>query len=156
MHLRSGERICIRTVDDEGIPIVRYGTVASDSRSNSPVAVLFDDLSIGDLVDPSEIERIDYDTVELHLNGADLLTDNVLRAGLTTMWLAEANLAGLKIEALFPLGNHEAGITDGTAWILAEFTIGGITHVVRVTPSTHNPTTVIVRADRANHWDGFF
>jgi hypothetical protein len=156
MHLRSGERICIRTVDDEGIPIVRYGTVASDNRTNGPVAVLFDDLCGGDLVDASEVERIDYDTIELHLNGQDLLTDNVLRAGLSTMWRAEANLAGLEVDAMFPLGDSDAGISDGNSWVLAEFTIQGTTHIVRATQATHNPTTVIVRADRANRWDGFF
>jgi hypothetical protein len=156
MHLRSGERICIRTVDDEGIPIVRYGTVASDNRTNGPVAVLFDDLSGGDLVDASEVERIDYDTIELHLQGEDLMHDNVLRAGLTTMWRAEANLAGLTVDAMFPLGDNDAGIADGDTWILAEFNISGTTHIVRATRSASSPTTVIVRADRANRWDGFF
>jgi hypothetical protein len=156
MHLRSGERICIRTVDDEGIPIVRYGTVASDNRTNGPVAVLFDDLSGGDLVDASEVERIDYDTIELHLQGEDLMHDNVLRAGLTTMWRAEANLAGLTVDAIFPLGDNDAGIADGDTWILAEFNIAGTTHIVRATRSASNPTTVIVRADRANRLDGFF
>ena len=156
MHLRSGERICIRTVDDEGIPIVRYGTVASDNRTNGPVAVLFDDLSGGDLVDASEVERIDYDTIELHLQGEDLMHDNVLRAGLTTMWRAEANLAGLTVDAIFPLGDNDAGIADGDTWILAEFNISGTTHIVRATRSASSPTTVIVRADRANRWDGFF
>lgn len=156
MHLRSGERICIRTVDDEGIPIVRYGTVASDNRTNGPVAVLFDDLTGGDLVDASEVERIDYDTIELQLHGDDLLTDHVLRAGLSTMWRAEANLAGLRVEAMFPLGENEAGIADGNTWILAEFNVAGTTHIVRATQSINSSTTVIVRADRANRWDGFF
>jgi hypothetical protein len=118
--------------------------------------VLFDDLNGGDLVDASEVERIDYDTIELHLHGEDLLTDNVLRAGLATMWRAEANLAGLRVDAMFPLGDHVAGIADGDTWVLAEFNIAGTTHVVRATRSTQSPTTVIVRADRANRWDGFF
>jgi hypothetical protein len=156
MYLRSGERICVRTVDDEGIPIVRYGTVTSDNRTNGPVAVLFDDLSGSDLVDASEVATIDYDTVELHLSGEDLLTNTLLRAGLTTMWRAEANLAGLSVDAIFPLGHDDAGIRDGNSWILAEFTIAGITHIVRATQSLHPPTTVIIRADRANRWDGFF
>jgi hypothetical protein len=135
---------------------VRYGTVASDNRTNGPVAVLFDDLSGGDLVDASEVERIDYDTIELHLQGEDLMHDNVLRAGLTTMWRAEANLAGLTVDAMFPLGDNDAGIADGDTWILAEFNISGTTHIVRATRSASSPTTVIVRADRANRWDGFF
>jgi hypothetical protein len=118
--------------------------------------VLFDDLSGGDLVDASEVERIDYDTIELHLQGEDLMHDNVLRAGLTTMWRAEANLAGLTVDAMFPLGDNDAGIADGDTWILAEFNISGTTHIVRATRSASSPTTVIVRADRANRWDGFF
>lgn len=157
MHLRSGERICVRTVDDEGVPIVRYGTVAADIRTVGPVAVLFDDLMGSDLVDISEVQRLDYDTVELHLDGDDLLTDETLRAGLATMWQAEADLAGLGVKAVFAMGENGCGIAqDHEAWLLAEFTVDGTTHVIRATPAHHCPTTVIVRADRANHWDGYF
>ena len=157
MHLRSGERICVRTVDDEGIPIVRYGTVAADNRTTGPVAVFFDDLSGSDLVDISEVHRIDYDTVELRFDGSDLFDNPALRAGLATMWRAEADLAGLRVDAIFSLGNDDAGIANGAdTWLLAEFTVAGTTHVIRTFRSPDNPTTVIVRADRANHWDGYF
>ena len=156
MHLRSGERVCVRTVDDEGIPIIRYGTVGSDKRTAGPVVVVFDDLSGSDLVDVSEIERVDYDTVELRLAGEDVLSDTHLRVGLAAMWQAEADIAGLRVDALFAMGTGGIGIADGpNSWLLAEFTVQGATHVVRATRSDHSPTTVIVRADRVNHWDGY-
>lgn len=157
MHLRNGERVCVRTVDDEGVPIIRYGTVAADNRTTGPVVVLFDDLLGSDLVDISEVERIDYDTVELRFDGVDLFEDEGLRAGLAPMWRAEADIAGLRVEAIFALGDKGVGIADGSdSWLLAEFTVGGVTHVIRATRTQHSPTSVIVRADRANHWDGYF
>lgn len=157
MNLRGGERVRVRTVDDEGIPIVRYGTVASDHRGPGPVPVLFDDLAGGDLVDISEVTRVDFDTVELHMSGTDLLDDQQLRSGLATMWCAEARLAGLTVNALFPMGDDGHGVSDQHGgWMLAEFTVHGTAHVVRATPIPDAAATVVVRADRVDHWDGYF
>lgn len=157
MILRGGQRVRVRTVDDEGIPIVRYGTVASDHRGPGPVPILFDDLSGGDLVDISEVGQVDYDTIELRLAGHDLVDDPVLRSGLATMWCAEARLAGLSIGALFGLGSNDQGTRDQDGgWMLAEFTVAGATHVVRAIRSTAGEATVVVRANRVNHWDGYF
>lgn len=157
MMLRGGERVCVRTVDDEGIPIVRYGTIASDHRGSGPVAVMYDDLSGSDLVDVSEIRSVDYDTVELRFAGTEVMCDAELRRGLSAMWRAEADMAGLAVQAMFPIGHDDAGTFDGDAsWTLAEFTVHGTTHVVRATVDIHDPTTVVVRADRMNRWDGYF
>lgn len=157
MMMRGGERVCVRTVDDEGIPIVRYGTIAADHRGSGPAVVIFDDLSGSDLVDVSEIAGVDYDTVELRFAGTDVMHDADLRRGLAPMWRAEADLAGLAVQALFPLGEGGAGVFDGEAsWTLAEFTVHGATHVVRATVDANDPTTVVIRADRMNRWDGYF
>lgn len=152
---RNGERIKVRTVDDDGLPIVRYGTVGATLPADGPVVVMFDDLLGGDIVDRSEIEPVAVDTIELVLEGRDLAEDASLRSGLADMWRAEADLAGLAVGAVRALGDDHDGVRDADGWILAEFTHEGLPHVVRCTPARDRTDTVIVRADRSNRWDGF-
>lgn len=154
-HFRSGDRIRVSTVDDDGVPIVRYGTVGAELPSDGPVVVLFDDLLGGDIVDLSEIVLVALDSVELRLHGLDLLTDVSMRSGLAAMWRAEADVAGLAIAALHALGENGAGVCNGTDWLLAEFTNMSDTWLVRATIPLNDTTTVVVRADRSNRWDGF-
>lgn len=151
----SGDRIRVSTVDDDGVPIIRYGTVGAELPSDGPVVVLFDDLLGGDIVDLSEIVLVSLDTVELRLHGLDLLADVSMRSGLAAMWRAEADVAGLTIAALHALGEHGAGVKNGNDWLLAEFTNMGDTWLVRATIPSSETTTVVVRADRSNRWDGF-
>jgi hypothetical protein len=47
------------------------------------------------------------------------------------------------------------GIADGQQFLLAEFTYNKEPWVVRGTIAADSPTTVVVRADRMNRWDGF-
>ena len=154
-RFRSGERIRVRTVDDDGLPIVRYGTVGATLPSDGPVVVMFDDLLGGDIVDRSEIEAVAVDTIELTLSGRDLADDPVLRSALADMWRAEADLAGLRIGAVRLLGHDGTGLRDSDGWILAEFTHETLPHVVRCLVGHGGTDTVILRADRANRWDGF-
>jgi hypothetical protein len=152
----SGDRIRVSTVGDDGYPIVRYGTVGADLPADGPVVVIFDDLLGGDIVDSSEIEVIRLDAIELRLNGVDLLHDSTLRAGLADLWRAEVDLAGLVVATLFPMKKDDVvGIADGEQFLLAEFTYHGEPWVVRGATATDSPTTVVVRADRMNRWDGF-
>lgn len=152
---RNGERIKVRTLDDDGLPIVRYGTVGATLPADGPVVVMFDDLLGGDIVDRSEIEPVSVDTIELELTGRDLCDDARLRAGLADMWRAEADLAGLSIGAVRALGDDAHGVRDSDGWLLAEFTHEGLPHVVRCAIDAGRADTVIVRADRSNRWDGF-
>jgi len=151
----NGDRIRVSTVDDDGVPIVRYGTVGAELPADGPVVVLFDDLLGGDIVDLSEIILVSLDSVELRLRGTDLLTDESMRSGLAAMWRAEADVAGLTVAALFAMGDRGAGVRNGTDWLLAEFTHFGDTWVVRATIPPDETSIVVVRADRANRWDGF-
>jgi len=158
MHpsFRSGQRIRISTMDATGLPIVRYGTVGTDSVLDNPIIVMYDDASGSDIVDISEIESLDLDVIELQLTGADLLQDPILRAGLAELWRAEVGRAGFHVAALFPFEKDGVvGIADGEQFLLAEFTYNGETWVVRGTFTTLAPTMVIVRADRMNRWNGF-
>ncbi len=152
---RNGDRIRVSTVDDDGVPIVRYGTVGAELPADGPVVVLFDDLLGGDIVDRSEIVLVSLDSVELRLRGADLLTDESMRSGLAAMWRAEADVAGLSVAALFAMGDRGAGVRNGTDWLLAEFTHFGDTWIVRASILDDQTTTVVIRADRSNRWDGF-
>lgn len=151
----SGDRIRVSTVDDDGVPIIRYGTVGAELPSDGPVVVLFDDLLGGDIVDLSEIVLVSLDSVELRLHGLDLLTDVSMRSGLAAMWRAEADVAGLSIAALHALGENGAGVNNGNDWLLAEFANMSDTWLVRATIPTDETATVVVRADRSNRWDGF-
>ncbi len=79
MRFANGDRIKVSTVDDDGLPIVRYGTVGAELPGDGPVVVMFDDLLGGDIVDRSEVEIVTVDSVALILQGPDLATDPVLR-----------------------------------------------------------------------------
>lgn len=154
LSFHHGDRICVRTVDDDGLPIVRYGTVGGELPSNGPIVVMFDDLLGGDIVDRSEVRLVSLDSLELRLNGSDLVSDPEVRSGLAHMWLAESDLAGLPVMAIFPLGDG-AGVRDANHWLLAEFTHNAETWIIRAMLSDDDEATVVIRADRSNHWDGF-
>ena len=148
---RRGERVRVSTIDDDGFPIVRYGFVCTDTATHGPVVVEFDDMLSEVIVDSSEVSAVTPETIELTLSGIDLSDDPDLRSGLAAMWHAEADLAGLRVSALFPLG---AGLRDSSdTWALAEFTFEGETYVVRVHTDPNTPNVVRVRAERPNRWD---
>lgn len=154
LSFHHGDRIRVCTVDDDGLPIIRYGTVGGELPSNGPIVVMFDDLLGGDIVDRSEVQLLTVDSLELRLSGVDLVDDATMRAGLADMWLAEADLAGLPIRAIFPMGDG-SGVRDGSQWLLAEFTFESQTWVVRAIIDDDDPMSVLIRADRSNRWDGF-
>ena len=154
--LRHGDRIKVSTVDDDGLPIVRYGTVGASLPHDGPVVVEFDDMLGGDIVDRSEVVAVRVDTIELVMRGIDLVDNPQLRRGLADMWRAEADLAGLDVGVVHRLGPDGAGTPNGNdGWVLAEFNHVGAAHVVRTIGDGSQSDTVVVRADRMNRWDGF-
>lgn len=153
---RSGQRVRVSTVDTDGLPMVRYGTIGADVHSDDPVVVMYDDLLGSDTVNSSEIELLDLDAIELRLIGRDLLDDPLLRAGLAELWRAEVSRAGLVVATLFPMEKGDVvGVVDGEHFLLAEFTYNGETWVVRGALASDAPTMVVIRADRMNRWNGF-
>lgn len=140
----------VTTIDHDGFPLSRYGIVGADSQSEEYVVVLFDDLDGSNMVDKSDVELATIENIELRLHGTDLLQDSALRASLAELWRAEATLAGISISAMFPLDSQ-----DVDQFLLAEFTCAGEPWVVRGAIDSSSPTTVVVRADRMNRWDGF-
>lgn len=151
MNYRPGDRVRVVTVGDDGLPLVRYGCVSGMTGRNGPVVVMLDGELGGDVLDPSELEPVTIIGLELCLSGDDLVDDCELRRGLTALWRAEADDAGLAIEAFHPCLEPLRDSSD--SWMLAELTAAGEQYVLRVVRSPNEPGTIRVRADRPNRWD---
>ena len=148
---RPGDRIRFESTADDGLPLVRYGFIGGVAATGGPVVVMLDGELGGDIVDPSQVQPVTVTTVELCLRGSDLIDDPELRRGLVALWHAEADSAGLDVDALHPIGD---GMHDtGDSWVLAELTAGGQHYVVRAVQLPDDPDTVRVRADRADIWE---
>lgn len=148
---RPGDRIRVECVDDDGLPLVRYGFVGGVAGTNGPVVVMLDGELGGDILDVAVLQHVTITTVELCLNGSDLMTEPLLRRGLVALWHAEADSAGLDVDSLHPLGD---GLRDSSdSWALAELVAGGEQYVVRAFHVPNEPELVRVRADRPNRWD---
>ena len=142
-----GDRVRWATVDDDGLPLVRYGFVGGVTGTNGPIVVMLDGELAGDVINPTEIEPVHMSNVTLTLSGTDLLDDPSLRQGLVNLWVAEAETAGLEIAALHCIGSGVRESSDGYA--LAELSSGGDRYMLRATICPHDHESVMVRADRA-------
>ena len=140
-----GDRVRWATVDDDGLPLVRYGFVGGVTGTNGPIVVMLDGELGGDVINPTEIEPVHMSNVTLTLSGTDLLDDPSLRQGLVNLWVAEAETAGLEIASLRCIGNGVRDSSDGYA--LAELSSGGAQYVLRATVCPHDHDSVMVHAD---------
>jgi hypothetical protein len=141
----------MESLGDDGLPLVRYGFVGGVSGSNGPVVVMLDGELGGDIVDLGQLRPVTITNIELCLHGADLFEDADLRRGLVALWQAEADQAGIAVEALHPIGE---GLRDSSdSWALAELTSGGEHYVVRAVRMPHEPEMVHVRADRPTRFE---
>lgn len=145
MTLGPGDRVRYECTGDDGLPLVRYGFVGGIAASGGPVIVMLDGELAGDVVHLSELQPVTVTTVELILHGTDLVDEPDLRRGLVSLWHAEADSAGLDIDALHPMGDGECEKTGG--WCLAELLSGGERYVLRALQHDHEPDTVRVRAE---------
>ena len=151
MSLRPGDRIRVEETGDDGFPIIRYGFVGGLAGRDGPVVVMLDGELGGDICDLSQVRPVSVTTVELSLSGTDLVAEPDLRRGLLALWQAEADTAGLDVDAVHPLGD---GLRDSSdSWVLAELTTGGEQFVVRAVQLPNEPDVVRIRADRPNRWD---
>lgn len=145
MTFQAGDRIRFLTTADDGLPLVRYGFVGGVGGSEGPVIIMLDGEIAGHVVSPADIEHVAVTTVELCLEGSDLVEDAGLRRGLVHLWQAEADTAGLDVDALHPIGDGERDV-DG-CWALARLVAGGQEYVVRASQTAHDPATVRIHAD---------
>lgn len=151
MNLRPGDRVRIETTADDGLPMVRYGFVGGVAGSDGLIVVMLDGELGGDVIDLCHVQLVSITNVELCLAGSDLMYEPHLRRGLVALWHAEADTAGLDVDALHPLGD---GLRDSSdSWALAELVAGGEQYVVRAFQLPNEPDIVRVRADRPNRWE---
>ncbi len=146
-----GDRIRYSTIDDDGLPLVRYGFIGGITGVNGPVVVMLDGELGGDVVNLTEIEPVHMSNVTLTLTGSDLLDDPSLRQGLVNLWVAEAETAGLEIASLHSIGTGVRDSSEGYA--LAELSSGGDQYVLRATLCAHDRDAVEIHADRPNRWE---
>ena len=151
MSFQPGDRVRIVGTGDDGLPLVRYGSVGGMAGRNGPVVVMLDGALGGDIVDIGDLEAVTITSVELRLPGDDLFDEPALRRALASLWEAEADTAGLAIDALHPLAEPRRDASD--SWVLAELVAGGEQYIVRATRLPNDPGVVVVRADRPNRWD---
>ena len=76
---------------------------------SGPGPVMFDEQIDVEHVSRQRLKIVSATTVELHLEGTDLITTADLRRGLLSLWLAEADTAGLDIDCWHPMGD---GVND--------------------------------------------
>ena len=148
MTLQPGDRVRWLTTGDDGYPLIRYGFVGGVNGDESRIAVMLDGELKGDTVLPrSELAPVEIGTVELRLEGADLLDDPSLRQGLINLWMAEADEAGLQIRTIDPLGT---GVRNGPdCFALAEMRAAGRHWVLTAMPDHAFPDTICVKANLA-------
>jgi hypothetical protein len=151
VSFQSGDRVRIVGTGDDGLPLVRYGSVGGMAGRDGPVVVMLDGELGGDIVDIGDLEAVTITSVELRLPGDDLFDEPALRRALASLWEAEADTAGLAIDALHPLAEPRRDASD--SWVLAELVAGGEQYIVRATRPPNDPGVVVVRADRPNRWD---
>jgi hypothetical protein len=145
MSFRPGDRVRMQTTGDDGLPLVRYGFVGGTAGRDGPVVVMLDGELGGDVVDLGSLEPVTITTVELRLHGNDLFDNPELRRGLVALWQAEADQAGLSVEALHCIGE---GIRDSSdSWALAELTSGGQHYLVRAIKLANEPEMICIKAD---------
>lgn len=144
---QPGDRVRWDTIGDDGLPLVRYGFVGTANHGSDRIVVMLDgDLSGDTVVDRSQLAPVSITTIELRLDGADLLDDPSLRQGLVNLWSAEADQAGLEIRSIECLGH---GVRDGgNGYALAELWAGSQQYVLRASRGPQNGT-ISIRADLA-------
>lgn len=151
MRLAPGDRIRVELPGDDGFPVVRYGFVGGVTGREGPVVVMLDGELGGDVVDLCCVRPISITGLELCLTGDDLTADPELRRGLVSLWRAEADAAGLDVDAFHPWGEGRRDSSE--SWALGELVAGGEHYVVRAITLPDQPGVVRVRADRPNRWD---
>lgn len=149
-ELQPGDRVRVTQQGDDGLPTIRYGWVGGQLDAAGPAIVLLDGELKGEAIELDRIELVTVTSLELILSGQDLLEEPALRRGLVGMWRAEAEQAGLELDALERFGD---GVPEGNAgYALGEISAGGTSYVLRASTFPGDPQSVHVRADAPPRW----
>lgn len=146
MTFHLGDRVRWTTTGADGWPLVRYGFVGGVAGTSGPVVIMLDGELDGSVADLTQLEAVSVTTIELRLDGDDLVDDPSLRQGLVYLWQAEAESAGLDVDSVRCLGTGQPD--DHGSWSLADLWSGGQRYVVRALRSSEHPFVVCVRADQ--------
>lgn len=147
---QPGDRVRWETIGDDGLPLIRYGFVGA--LGDTHVAVMLDgDLTGDTVVDLSQLAAVSITTVELRLQGSDLLDDPALRQGLVNLWSAEAEEAGLEVRVLEYFGANGTAADSTGSYELAELWAGSEQYVLRAAPDVMSGT-VNIRADHPHRF----
>ena len=146
MTFSLGDRVRWETTAEDGLPLVRYGFVGGVASERGPVMVMLDGELSGDVIDLDQLQPVSITNVELHLDGPDLIDDPELRRGLVHLWQAEAEQAGLDVDAMECLGAGQ--LLPDQSWSLAALTSGGEQYVVRASRDDADPEVVLIRAEQ--------
>jgi hypothetical protein len=149
MSFQPGDRVRWETTGDDGLPLVRYGFVGGYNGNGHVTVMLDGDLTGDTVVDLGQLAPVTITSVELRLNGIDLLDDPSLRQGLVNLWSAEVEQAGLEIRSLERLGDGVREADQGFA--LAELWAGSQQYVLRASVG-RQADTISVRADVPRRW----
>ncbi|MGH9270098.1 MAG: hypothetical protein ACRDZ2_02375 [Ilumatobacteraceae bacterium] len=144
MTFSLGDRVRWATIDDDGLPVVRYGFVGAVAAEVGPVMVMLDGELSGDVVQLDQLEPVTILNVKLHFHGRDLIEDPELRRGLVHLWRAEAESAGLDVDHLDCLGTGEPAMPG---WALGSVTSGGREYLVKALPSARDEQIICIRAE---------
>lgn len=145
MIFQVGDRVIHDALDADGIPMSRYGFVKSAAGSDGELTVMFDNEIRAESVNRQQLKLVTATTVELRLEGNDLIREVELRKGLLSLWLAEADTAGLDIDCWHPMGE---GVYNAPGkWCLAEIEVGGEQYVLRARTYINEPDVVHLRAE---------
>lgn len=142
-----GDRVRVSQVGEGGLPEVRYGWV--ERLDGLHAVVLFDGELGAEIVHLGTVQPVEVTTVQLVLAGRDLLDDPELRRGLVKMWQAEADLAGLDVDAMSDYG--EGSQTTNGRFALGEVMAGGSAYLLIAGLSPTEHPSVFVRAEQLFH-----
>src|SRR4029450_3947916 len=86
VSFQAGDRVRWETTGEDGLPLIRYGFVGSYDGNGHVTVMLDSDLTGDTVVDLGQLAPVSITSVELCLNGADLLDDPSLRQGRVCPW----------------------------------------------------------------------
>lgn len=152
MSFESGDRVRWKSTGDDGLPLVRYGFVGTGGFDGYAQVMLDGDLKSNSLAAIDQLDLVTITTVELEVQGCDLLDDPAMCQGLVHLWSAEADQAGLEVDQVTFLSARitlSAGVHVPTV-ALAEIQSGGQQYLLQAR-SEVTQDTIHVRATLPHH-----
>ena len=145
MTFGLGDRVRWATTGDDGLPLVRYGFVGGVASESGPVMVMLDGELNGDVIDLEQLQPVTDHQRRAAPRRARPDRRPELRRGLVHLWQAEAEQAGLDVDALECLGAGQQ--LPDQSWSLASLDSGGEHYVVRARRHQADPEVVLIRAE---------